>query len=239
MFRCYQIVCKVDDVSKTVRDYENLGFSMEWGSEPSRAKNALLWFDQGPCIEFHKFPDSLNRFLKFFVGIFYGKGAVDRVKRYTDLSEGWCESVFGSTEYDEFSVDRGNRNLLLLKKKVSDLKKMNISTSKIIKGKRIRADKKKVSYCLVMPCNPEFPMIAGGYSFPQRPKSTIHRNGVSGIKSIKMAVNSKIMEKFKSIYGGEKLLKIEQAERTEIIEVELNGPDLEMNPKFLHGARFV
>ena len=91
---------------------------------------------------------------------------------------------------------------------------------------------------MVLPSNPEFPILAGGYSFPQRPKSTIHRNGVTGIKSIKMAVNSKDMENFKSIYGGEKLLRIEQGERTRILEVELKGPELELNPNLLHGARF-
>src|SRR5262249_54346468 len=51
MLRCSHVLCTVDDIARAVADYTELGFTVEWGSDPRQAHNALIWFAEGPFIE--------------------------------------------------------------------------------------------------------------------------------------------------------------------------------------------
>ena len=71
MLKCSHILCKVNNISNLFRDYEALGFSVEWGSAPERAHNALLWFKEGPFIEFLQMPKPVT-YLSLPLGLVYG-----------------------------------------------------------------------------------------------------------------------------------------------------------------------
>ncbi len=42
MLKCSHIICKVASIANVVRDYQSLGFHMEWGSAPKRAGRFVL-----------------------------------------------------------------------------------------------------------------------------------------------------------------------------------------------------
>ena len=71
MLKFWQIICKVNNIKEAVRDLEALGFSIEWGRAPERAHNALLWFKEGPFIEFFQLP-KLFTYLSLPLGLVYG-----------------------------------------------------------------------------------------------------------------------------------------------------------------------
>lgn len=45
------VLVRVEDLARSVADYEAAGFTVQWGSEPEAAHNALIHFRAGPFLE--------------------------------------------------------------------------------------------------------------------------------------------------------------------------------------------
>lgn len=238
MFKCSHIVCKVDNLSKVVKDFKELGFNIEWGSNPDKAHNALIWFEKGPFIEFYQ-PPKILKYFSFFIGAVWGSPMKNRLTGYLNMKNGWCDAAFERFDYDENSYDENNKNLFSLKKNRIDFKKAGIKTSRIAKGSRVRLDGKKVKYSVFIPEPHGWPFIVSGYNFPQRPKKIEHENGAKEVVSMKIGVLENNLNSFEAFYKKEPILKTEASDKPGIINVEISGLSSELDSKLLHGARIL
>lgn len=238
MIKCSHIVCKVNNIANVVRDYEALGFSMEWGSAPERAYNAMLWFEEGPFIEFYR-PPKLFTYLRLPIGLVFGKAIGKRLAYYSRFSEGWCDvALEPADKNNENEQEAEMQNIQDLKAIKSAINKAGISTSRIINRKRTRPDKLKVKCSLFIPNSVGLPFVTSGYDSPQRPEKIEHPNGATGIESVKMGVAENDLSQFQTLCKGDKFLKVESSPQTRALEVGLSGLGKKLDSRYLHGATF-
>ncbi len=226
MFECTQIICKVNNLADAVSDYTALGFSVEWGSDPKKAHNAFLWFEEGPMIELFQVP----RFGKYFsipLGIIFGYQIKKRFLYWYNSPEGLCNITMGPTDTE---------SRLNLKKVLPIVNRAGIKTSRIMKGTRTRPDGKKVKFSFAVPLPVGLPILASWYDPPQHPENISHRNGAKAIKWIKMEVSKKDRIHFEFLTKKDKRIYIKTADETRILEVGLWGLEKSLNKKLLHGA---
>ncbi|MBD8499356.1 VOC family protein [Paenibacillus arenosi] len=238
MLKCSHIICKVADITTAVRDYESLGFTMQWGSAPERAHNALLWFEAGPFIELFQIPTSFS-YLSLPLGVFYGRGAGKRFKHWSSLSEGWCDVALEPARNPNVEMLSAQRNRMELQEIRQTMNHSGIPTSRIINGKRIRPDGSMVRYSLFAPNETGLPFMVSHYDPPQRPKRIEHPNGATGIEWVKMGVPQQLSTSFQSLLAHDKWLRAESVSQQGVIEVALSGLNQSLDTNLLHGARFV
>lgn len=236
MLKCSHILCKVNNISNLVRDYEELGFSIEWGSAPERAHNALLWFKEGPFIEFFQMPKSLA-FLSLPFGLVNGWAAGKRWAHWARSSEGWCDVALEPADIkNETTQGAGIENVKDLTTIKQTINQMGVSTSRVINGKRIRPDGLKVKYSFFSPEPVGLPFVVSAYDPPQRPEKIEHPNGASGVEWLKMEVAESQLRQFQTLSKGDKWLKVESSSQTRVLEVRLSGLRRHLDLRRLHGA---
>ncbi len=99
------------------------------------------------------------------VGLFYRRAAGKRLDYWTKAVNGWCDIALESDVNDNFKA-----NLAELRVIKAQIEALNISASRIISGKRVRADKVRVRYSFFAPAPVDVPFIVSHYDIPQRPK---------------------------------------------------------------------
>ncbi|MCG7409835.1 VOC family protein [Paenibacillus sp. ACRRX] len=239
MLKCSHILCKVDNISQVVRDYEALGFTMQWGSAPNRANNALLWFEQGPFIEFFQIPKPLTYFIRP-LGLFYGQVAGRRWSYWAKAASGWCDLALEPEEQDMEHTQGGavddGRDLTVIKEAI-DL--AGVATSRVIHGRRTRPDGQKVKYSLFATEPLGLPFVVSTYDPPQRPLRITHPNGARGVEWVKMEVAEHQMDLFHALSQNDKWLRVDTSSHirhSKVIEVGLSGLCQTLDSKLLHGA---
>lgn len=238
MLKCSHILCKVNNISDVVGDYEAEGFSIQWGSSPERALNALLWFEKGPFIEFFQIPKPLT-FLIPPLGLIYGRAAGKRWAYWSKCSEGWCDVAMEPEERtSEASHGPGADRIRDLEAVKSAVNQAGISTSRMIHGRRTRPDGLKVKYSLFAPEPIGLPFVVSAYDPPQRPERIEHPNGASGVEWVKMGVADDRLHSFQFLAKEDKWLKAVSSPRTGVLEVCLSGLTKTLDPSRLHGAVF-
>jgi hypothetical protein len=237
MLKCSHIICRVNDLAAVVRDYESLGFVMEWGSEPKRAQNALLWFEQGPFIEFFQIPKPYT-YLSIPLALMYGRAAGKLWSYWSGATEGWCDIALEPqcANGSEGSDACGNRRELQRIRR--EINHREIMASRVIRGRRVRPDGTKVRYSLFAPDPVELPFIVSHYAPPQRPKRIRHPNGASGVTWVKVGATKKLIHKFQTLISTEQWLRIQPALQTGVFEVGLSGLKELPKAELLHGAVF-
>lgn len=237
MLKCSHIICRVNNIADAVRDFKSLGFTIEWGSAPERAHNALLWFEQGPFIEFFQMPKPFT-YLSFPLGLIYGRAAGDRWSCWSKAAEGWCDVALEPKHIENperTDMEEKYRELGRIKLAVNNT---GISTSRIIKGKRTRSDGITVRYSLFAPMPVGLPFVVSHYDPPQRPEKIEHPNGASGVEWVKVGVAENLIPQFNTLISGDKWLRITPTAKTEVLEVGLSGLKKCLDEKLLHGAVF-
>jgi len=238
MLKCSHILCKVNNISNLVRDYEAVGFSIEWGSAPERAHNALLWFEEGPFIEFFQIP-KLFTYLSLPLGLVYGWAAGKRWAHWSRSSEGWCDvALEPADKKNESTQGAGTENVQDLTAIKQAINQAGVSTSRVINGKRIRPDGLKVKYSFFSPEPVGLPFVVSAYDPPQRPEKIKHPNGASGVEWLKMEVAESQLRQFQTLSKGDKWLKVESSSQTRVLEVGLSGLEKNFDSGYLHGAVF-
>ncbi|MFF2146204.1 VOC family protein [Kitasatospora sp. NPDC058190] len=224
MLRCSHILCKVDDVRAVVRDFTELGFTMEFGSDPARAHNALLWFAEGPFIEFFQLPPAFA-LLRWPFSVAYGLGAGERLARWARPGEGWRDLALETDELD-LTATR------------ADLRVANVPVSRVMKGKRTRPDGDTVRYQFLAPRPARLPFVVSAYDPPQRPARIAHPNGAEAVSRVRMGVAAADRPAFDALVGEDRRLAVEPAAHTAVLGVELAGLAADLEPARLHGAVF-
>jgi hypothetical protein len=237
MLKCSHITFKVNNIADVIRDYQALGFSIEWGSAPERANNALLWFEQGPFIEFFQIPRPFA-YLSFPLGLIYGNAAGERWRAWSKAGEGWCDVALEPDHIHDQEMPDAAENRRILRRIKSAVNNAGISTSRIIKGRRIRPDGMKVRYSLFAPVPSGLPFIVSNYDPPQRPEKIEHPNGASGVEWVKMGVSKDLLHQFSALTAGDPWLRMEPSAKTSVMEIGLYGLKKRLEAKLLHGAVF-
>jgi catechol 2,3-dioxygenase-like lactoylglutathione lyase family enzyme len=224
MLRTSHLVYKVDDIRATVRDFTELGFTVEYGSDPARAHNALLWFAEGPFIELFELHHAA-RMLRWPFAAGFGRAAGDRLARWARPGEGWRDLAL---ETDDLTL-AGTR---------AALRAAGVPVSRVVKGRRTRPDGQLVRYQFLCPRPHRLPFVVSAYDPPQRPAQVEHPNGVCGIAQVRMGVEAADRPVFDALIGGDRRLTAEPAPVTGLLGVQLDGLTGELDPDKLHGAAF-
>lgn len=235
MLKCSHILCRVDDIAEVVRNYEALGFSVQWGSAPERALNALIWFEEGPFIELFEVPKSLT-FLIPPLGLFFGRAAGRRWAYWGKSEEGWCDVAL---EPDERAVVQGQSNIGRVEQLAAirqSLREAGLATSRLIHGSRTRPDRSKVKYSLFTTEPLGLPFVVSVYDPPQRPETIRHCNGATGIEWVRMGVAAEHMSAMKLLADGDRWLRFADAPQTKVLAVGLSGLNDVLDASRMHGA---
>ncbi len=221
MLKSGHILYKVNNIKTTVRKLTDMGFNVQWGSHPSKAHNALVWFDDGPFIEFFQLPKYAYYLFYPFI-MWNGKGSVKRWKRWYQQPEGWCDIAI------EPSVEE---NVFDLFPYQEHLRKLDIGFSKIIKGKRKRPDGDIVRYNLMLLEKEYFPFLVSHYDPPQRPKSIIHPNGVKGVKCVELKLPVDEISKIEELCKDDDCLQLISSSFFGIGSVTFRGSEFKLEDK--------
>ncbi|TMC12765.1 MAG: VOC family protein [Chloroflexi bacterium] len=158
MLRCSHLLCTVHDLGQAVKDFRDLGFTVEWGSDPRRAHNALIWFPEGPFIELAHFPPSVGASADGALG--------ERLARWVAPGEGWRDVAL-ETDATDLAGAR------------TWLEAAGVDVSPVMDGMRVRPDGEEVRYQYLMPHSARLPFVVSAYDPPQRPEAVTHPNGAS------------------------------------------------------------
>ncbi|MFI6350423.1 VOC family protein [Streptomyces sp. NPDC050560] len=227
MLRCSHVLCKVDDVHAVVRDYRELGFTLEYGSAPQRAHNALLWFAEGPFIEFFQLPSAF-RALKWPMAARYGLAAGERLARWAHPREGWRDLAL---ETEEPELGRAHAALAA----------SGVRVSRVMNGRRTRPDGALVRYQFLATRPARLPFVVSAYRPPQRPATVVHPNGARHVTRVRLGVAQDDRTAFDTLaahLGPGGPLTVEDAATTGVVDVELDGLSDLLDPARLHGAVF-
>jgi hypothetical protein len=219
---CSHAVCKVDDIRVAVRDLEGLGFAVQWGSAPERAHNALVWFEAGPFLEFFELP-RVAAFLRWPFGLLYGSAAGDRLLRWAQAPEGWCDWALETSDTALFRT----RAVLC---------EQGVPVSRVIKGKRTRPDGNLVRYQFLATRPACLPFVVSAYSPPQRPVRIVHPNGARAVARVRLGIAPRDWELFRRLVPNDPWLAAEPNADTRVLGVELAGLNRPLDQARLHGA---
>lgn len=222
MLRCSHVICKVDDIHTLVRDYQDLGFTVEWGSAPDRARNAFVRFEEGPFLEFYELAAKARR-LRLPLGLAYGGAAGDRIVRWARPGEG-CRDVAVEADATSLAATR------------AALRAAGVATSRVIKGKRTRPDGRLVRYQFLATRPGGLPFVVSAYDPPQRPERIVHPNGARGIGRVRLDVADGDRPLLGILTGDDPYLDVAPAATTGVRGVTLYGLADELDISKLHGA---
>jgi hypothetical protein len=233
MLICSHILCKVASIKNAVRDFEALGFSLEWGSSPQRAHNALLWFEKGPFIELFELPSGF-RYLRRPLGWIHGRAAGARLARWAQSREGWCDVALEPQANAVLPTDP--TDLTAVRGAVA---RSGVDVSRVMRGKRKRPDGAEVRYRFFTPEPADLPFVVSPYAPPQRPSKVMHSNGAYAVERVRMGVSEVDRPRFEALVGDDCWLAMEHRECTAVLEVMLTGLKQPLDSRLLHGAMFV
>jgi Glyoxalase-like domain len=222
VLRCSHVICRVEDIHALVRDYEDLGFTMEWGATPDRAHNAFVRFADGPFLEFYELAPGA-RMLRWPLGLAYGFTAGDRIARWARPGEG-CRDVAVETDATSLAATR------------AALRAAGVATSRVIKGSRTRPDGQLVRYEFLAIRPVGLPFVVSAYDPPQRPQRIVHPNGARGIRRVRRDVAAADRPALERLVGGDPHLELVSAATTIVRGVTLDGLIEDLDTARLHGA---
>ena len=91
------VLYRTKDLHLAVSRLRNAGFSVEYGTRPEKAYNALIWFENGVFIEIcHN--SGLPPYIKGLMKLLGYQSVLDRMNKWEICEEGWCEWSLETTE---------------------------------------------------------------------------------------------------------------------------------------------
>jgi len=218
---------KVEDLHCAVKDFERLGFTVEYGKEPKKATNAFIWFGQDAFFEIITMPKMAEK-LAYPLGILFGKGMRLRWKKYADIKGGIADiGIEGKNPIQASMKNMKHIRAFLIKE--------GIPCSRIMTESRKAPNKPKTRFSFFVPDNPNLPLVTSAYSVMQKPQEIHHENGITGIKWVKVQCNNKVKMEFQKMLGKEKRIKFVEGKEFNICSVCFKGAKQTLDEAYLHG----
>lgn len=218
MMKLSHILYKVEDLEKAVKEFTEMGFTVVYGSNPKKATNAMIWFEEGPFIEL--FTLSMSSFLMgiitFVLKLMGKKSLLKRVILYQTSPTGFCDTSIETEErdlstYTDFMEDKG----------------FPCDTTKV---KRTNIKGEKLIWQISAPPRIDIPFLMSAYNIEQRPDSIVHKNGAKCISKVILGTDKGNFSILKELTDD---TRIEIKEGSGLIDVIIDGWD---NP-ILHPNR--
>lgn len=210
--RLSHVLYRVQDLHGAVKKLRDAGFIVEYGTEPEKAYNAMIWFDKGVFIEIYRHPE-LSVGVKWLMKRIGYKSIVQRMDKWKTTENNWCEWSLEST-----ATDLQTWKNFFRREKIP---------FKLHKTRRKTKDGKMLSWYLLFPKDIQFPFLMSAYTPNPRPQKTIHPNGVTGINSLIVGeekLNVLLLNKLLIMPTGLKLVKGKIGLQT----VELSDPSVKI-----------
>ncbi|MDO5713818.1 MAG: VOC family protein [Tissierellia bacterium] len=178
-FKIGHVLFRVKDLHQAVKKYEDRGYQVLYGSNPKKARNGMIYFEDGSFLELfnvssYSFMRKLIYGLAGFLCIF-NKTIGGRYMRYAEDTEGWADWALDSEDDFETNLKR--------------LSEREVELSKVKSMKRKNPDNILLRWKLVFPKKITLPFLMGEYE-PKLTYSTKHKNGVKGIKEIHLGTKN-------------------------------------------------
>ena len=173
------VLYKVNDLNKSVNEFINKGFHVEFGSK-NRPHNALIYFSDGPYIELIKAPP-VSIFSKMLLKLIGKQKLVDRFNNWENSKPG----------YFEICLETYSNNFK------NEIKILNKYDQKyfITSSKRLDPKNRLLKWKLLFPMEINFPFFMTYFNIDPKPKNFVHPNGISKIKKVVYGLD----KKFKSL----------------------------------------
>ena len=236
MLKCAHVICKVNNIKQAVIDFQKLGFSVEWGSNPQKADNALIWFNEGPFIELFEEKSFYYKFSRM-ISIFCGSAAGNKLRKWYLMKEGWCDVAGEDINNNENMIEDEKLNCKELDDLRKKIRRIGLDTSKVIKGNRKKPNGKIVRYSIFYLSPVEYPFVVSKYDSLQRPSIIVHQNGALEIEKIIISVPQKMIKKYIQLFGNDSRIEIRKGNLFEISNVLIKGISCDLNKNLMHGAK--
>jgi hypothetical protein len=170
-FNIGHVLIKVDNLHQAVKDFEQIGFHVTYGSDPKKSSNAMIYFRDGSFLELFStnFGQPINGIMKFMVKVMLRMKHpyAGRLQEYTLEGEGFRDYALDSNNVKEFVNNMQRLTQLSL----------NLFGPRHMKRKNV--DGILVSWSLQYPSDQRLPFFMSPYhpNIDVASKS-IHSNGV-------------------------------------------------------------
>ena len=184
------VLIKVNDLDKSVKEWEDRGFIVEYG-KAKNPYNALIYFKDGAFIELFSFkglPSIVNSILKFFGQ----KGLVEKMEYWANHDEGLLSIMLENYENN-------------LDKEIAILKEHNIFGS-LSKKRRKDTQNRILHFKVMFSDDINFPDLMTYFSVDPKPQENIHPNGYTGVKSISLGLTEDQKKAFLAICNDEHIV---------------------------------
>lgn len=172
-FKIGHIVIKVKDLHQAVKDYEALGFTITWGSNPQKAHNALIYLADDSFLELLK-TNLMNPIIQTTI-IALAKLVMPFGRRFSL----WQKRPIGFVEYAVDTTEEFTQT-------VTQTRERGIRIHKPMRATRTRPDNVKLSWFVALPNRVDLPFIMSPYAphIPPPQTAITHDNGAFGIKDM-------------------------------------------------------
>lgn len=178
MLKCSHILCKVPHIGECVAQLAQAGFCVQRGG----GHNALVWFEEGPFLEFFELP-GWCRLMSLPFGLRYGRSTGRRLAHWARAGSGWCDVAL------EPRVERAE-DPLDLSDVAGFLRQHAAGTSRVVSGRRAAEAGGDVRYRFMTPGDPALPFIVSHYHPRQRPVRVRHANGATAVARVNFQLPS-------------------------------------------------
>ena len=172
-FKIGHIIIKVKDLHQVVKDYEALGFTITWGSNPQKAYNALIYLADGSFLELIR-ANLMNPVIQPVVL------AVARlVLPFGKRAWSWHKRPMGFIGYAVDTTEEFTQT-------VTQTREQGIRIHKPMHATRTRPDNIKLSWFVALPNRVDLPFIMSPYDphIPPSQTAITHGNGALGVKDM-------------------------------------------------------
>ncbi|ANN15962.1 hypothetical protein SD37_10125 [Amycolatopsis orientalis] len=211
--KCSHVLLKVDDLHQAVRDFRELGFTVDYASAERKARHAHIWFRTGPIVELLTTPPGAS-LMALPLNLAFGRGGGPRMTRWARAAEGFCDAA----------VLAGREELR--------------RAGRVVDWKRTKPDGSTTKFAFTYPREDRAPFLVPPYEPPQHPEKVVHANGAEAVSRVIVDVASADSAAFDRLTAGGEF-ELRTADVTAIRAVELAGLKAELDPALLHGACFL
>ena len=183
------VLFKTNDLKKTIKEFENSGFKVEYGSK-KKPHNALIYFSEGPYIEIlEKAP--ITSLIKLILR-FIGKGClVERFNSWEQAQEGFFEICL-ENKASNFRVEK-------------QLLKQFGEKYFVTQSKRTDPLNRVLKWKLLFPSQIKIPFLMTPFNINPKPKNFVHPNKINRIKQISYCTEANIIPIINELCNDDRL----------------------------------
>lgn len=153
------------------------------------------------------------------------------------MKEGWCDVAGEDINNNENIIEDAKANCKQLDDLRKKIQRIDLDTSKVIKGSRRKPNGKIVRYSIFYLSPVEYPFVVSKYDSLQRPRKIVHENGALEIEKIIISVPPKMIKKYMYLFKNDSRIEIRKGNSLAISNVLIKGISCDLNKNLMHGAK--